>query len=283
MSKTTARIAASIVAALPLFAQNQGTPEKGVNFYNSQREAALGKRLADDVLKRTTPIENPTVVAYVERLGQKLAAHMPESPVRFTFSLIAEDLCPAMHEPSALPGGYLFVPAALFLAARDEAEFAGMLAHAMAHIAARQGKPPSTGGQQTNLASVPLIFVGGWSGSCTVAGAVPVGFITTQRGFELQADALSLQTMAQAGFDPQALVRYTEREQPAPSDDRSVELSSIPPRDQRVAAMTSIIDSMTATNYPAPADGEFGVAREEMRRFVLTKNSPPPSLRRKVP
>ena len=251
MSKTTARIAASIVAALPLFAQNQGTPEKGVNFYNSQREAALGKRLADDVLKRTTPIENPTVVAYVDRLGQKLAAHMPESPVRFTFSLIAEDLCPAMHEPSALPGGYLFVPAALFLAARDEAEFAGMLAHAMAHIAARQGNPPSTGGQQTNLASVPLIFVGGWSGSCTVAGAV--------------------------------LVRYTEREQPAPSDDGSVELSSIPPRDQRVAAMTSIIDSMTATNYPALADGEFGVAREEVRRFVLLKNSPPPSLRRKVP
>jgi len=100
---------------------------------------------------------------------------------------------------------YVFVPAALFLAARDEAEFAALLAHAMAHIAARQGNV-----QPTGLASVPLIF--GFGGSCTEGGALPVGFTATRRGFELQADALSLQTMAQAGFDPKALVRYTERE-----------------------------------------------------------------------
>jgi len=83
---------------------------------------------------------------------------------------------------------YVFVPAALFLAARDEAEFAALLAHAMAHIAARQGNV-----QPTGLASVPLIF--GFGGSCTEGGALPVGFTATRRGFELQADALSLQTM----------------------------------------------------------------------------------------
>ena len=88
----------------------------------------------------------------------------------------------------ALLGGYVFVPAALFLAARDEAEFAALLAHAMAHIAARQGNV-----QPTGLASVPLIF--GFGGSCTEGGALPVGFTATRRGFELQADALSLQTM----------------------------------------------------------------------------------------
>jgi predicted Zn-dependent protease len=261
--------------ALPLFAQNQATPEKGGNLYGLQKEAALGKRLADEVHKRTTPIENPTVQVYVDRLGQTLAAHIPGSQVRFTFSVIAEDPCPTVHDAPALPGGYIFVPAALFLATRDEAEFAAMLTHAMAHIAARQGNV-----QPSSLASVPLIF--GLGGSCTEDGALPMGFRATQRGFELQADALSLQTMAQAGFDPKALVRYTEREQPVPSDERSVELSPIPPRDQRVAAMTSIIAGLKATNYPARADGEFAAAREEVRRFVLPKNSAPPTLKRKT-
>jgi predicted Zn-dependent protease len=262
------------VVALPLVAQNQATPKKGANLYVPQKEAALGKRLADELRKRTTPIENPTVHVYVDRLGQTLAAHMPRSQVHFTFSVIAEDPCPTIHEASALPGGYVFIPAALFLATRDEAEFAAMLAHAMAHIVARQGNV-----QPTGPASVPLIF--GAGGSCTEGGALPVGFTATQRGFELQADAWSLQTMAQAGFDPKALVRYTEREQPGPLDQRSVELSPIPPRDQRVAAMTSIIEGLKAPNYPARADGDFAAAREEVRRFVLPRNSAPPSLKRK--
>jgi predicted Zn-dependent protease len=163
----------------------------------------------------------------------------------------------------------------LFLATRDEAEFAAMLAHAMAHLAAREGNV-----QPTGLASVPLIF--GFGRSCTDGGALHVGFTATRRGFELQADAWSLRTMAQAGFDPKALVRYTEREQPVPLDERSVELSPIPSRDQRVAAMTSIIEGLKATNYPARADGEFAAAREEVRRFVLPKNSAPPSLKRKT-
>lgn len=282
MLKLLARMALSLLAGLALIAQNQATPEKGLDPYNLQKEVALGKRLADEVQQRTTPIEAPTVQGYVDGLGQKLAAHIPESKIPFTFSVIAEDPCATVHEPYAFPGGYVFVPAALFLAARGEAEFAGMLAHAMAHIAARLGNRPSTGVQQTSLASVPLIF--GFGRSCTERVAVPVGFIATQRGFELQADALSLQTMAQAGFDPQAFVRYIEREQPLPSDERSVELSPIPPRNQRVAAMTSIIDGgLKATNYPTPADSEFRVAREEVRRLVLPKTSAPPSLRRKVP
>jgi predicted Zn-dependent protease len=265
----------SLLVALPVFAQHQATPEKGANLYGPQKDAALGKRLADEVHKRTTPIENPTVQVYVDRLGQTLAAHMLGSQVHFIFSVIAEDPCPMVHEAPALPGGYVFVPAALFLATRDEAEFAAMLTHAMAHIAVRQGNV-----QPTRLASVPLIF--GFGGSCTEGGALPVGFTAAQRGVELQADALSLQTMARAGFDPNALVRYTEREQPAPLDERSVELSPIPPRDQRVAAMTSIIKGLKATNYSARADGEFAAAREEARRFVLPKNSAPPSLKRKT-
>jgi len=259
-------IAISILASLPLFAQNQVNAEKGLNFYSLEKEAALGKQLAAEVRQRTTPIENSTVQDYVDRLGYKLAAHMPEAKVHFTFSVIAEDPCSIVHEPSALPGSSVFVPAAMFLAARDEAEFAGMMAHAMAHIAARQA---------TQLSR--------WSGTCTDGAAVPAGFLAIQLGLEREADALALQTMAQAGFDPNAFVRYTERVQPAPSAPRSAAFSTVPSRDQRLAAMTSTIAGLPATNYPALADGEFAAAREEVRRLVPTNNPAPPSLRRKMP
>src|SRR5262245_17734472 len=101
---------------------------------------------------------------------------MPNANARFTFSVIAEDPCTTVHEPAALPGGYVFVSAALFLAAQNEAEFAGMVAHAIVHIAERHGTQ-ATRGQAVNYAGVPLIFMGGWGGFCAEGLAVPRGFV----------------------------------------------------------------------------------------------------------
>jgi hypothetical protein len=218
--KFAAHVVFPFLAALPLLAQNQV----------AAKDAALGRQLAAELRKRITPLESPALQQYVDRLGQKLAAGMPDFNAPFTFQVIAEDSCPTLHEPASFPGGFVFVPAALFLAARDEGEFAGMLAHAMAH-----GVLPLR--RQTNLASVPLVFVGAQGGSCS---AIPVGFVRTQWNFELQADALAARAMAQAGVDPQGLVRYVERDQPPGTNDRS----PIPPRDQRVAALTTSLRTM---------------------------------------
>lgn len=275
-------IAISVLAGLPLLAQNQPTAGNGINVYSLEKEAALGKQLAAEVRQRTTPIQNPAVQDYVDRLGQRLAAYT-DTKVPFTFSVIAEDPCFTVHEPAALPGGYVFVPTALFLAAQDEAEFAGMLAHAMAHIAARHGTRMATRSQISGTATIPLVFVGGWAGSCTGGATIPVGYLKFQRGFEQEADALALQTMARAGFDPNALVRYIERVQPPPSTTRPVVFSTIPPRDQRIAAMTSTVEGLSVTNYPAPAGGEFAAAQEAVRRLIPPNRSAPPSLRRKMP
>src|SRR5262249_7330236 len=158
----------------------------------------------------------------------------------FTFSMVGEDPCPTVHEPVALPGGYVFVPAALFLAAQDEAEFAGMLAHTMEHVAERHGTRQATRGQLINYASVPLVFMGSSTG-CASDVAVPLGYLNFQRDFERQADFLALRAMARAGFDPNALVRYIERVQPSPSTIVSTALSPLPARDQRIAIIMSAI------------------------------------------
>src|SRR6185295_11797215 len=102
-----------------------------------EKEAALGKQLAAELRERMSPIDVPVVQNFLDQLGKSIAALMPDAKLPFTFTPIAEDPCLTTHEPVAMPGGYIFVPAALFLAARDEAEFAGMLVHAMEHVTQR--------------------------------------------------------------------------------------------------------------------------------------------------
>jgi predicted Zn-dependent protease len=273
------RTAISILASLPLLAQYDATGGKGVDFYSREKEAALGKQLAAELRGRTTPIQSDAVQAYVDRLGQKLAVHLPYANAHFTFRVIAEDPCPIVHEPAALPGGYVFVPAALFLAAQDEAEFAGMLVHAMEHIAERHGMRQANRGQVITSASAPQVFMGGTG--CAPRVAVPLGFQNIQRDLESQADLLAIPFMAGAGFDPNALVRYIERVQPPP--DIEVSLSHLPARDQRITVIMSEISKLPVSKYASPAKGGFEAVREEIRRFVAPHSPTPPSSRHKAP
>ena len=269
------------LAGLLSFAQNPTTNANGLNLYNVQKEIALGEQLAAEFRGRTTTIISPSVEQYLENLGQKLASQMPKIGFGFTFGVITEDPCPTIHEPAALPGGYVFVPAALFVAAQDEAEFAGMVAHAMAHVVERHGTQQATRGQLMQSGSIPVVFMGSSAG-CNSEGPVPVGFLKFQRTFEREADFLAVPTMAQAGFDPNALVHYTERVQPRVSTTPLV-FSPLPLRDDRIATMSSAITKLPPTHYAAPIPGEFQAARESVRQFLPPNRSAPPSLRRNPP
>jgi predicted Zn-dependent protease len=93
-----------------------------------------------------TPLDNAAALDFVKRLGARLAAQLPEPRFDYTFAVTASDQSNVLHEPLSLPGGYIFVPTSLFLTVQDEAEFAGMLAHAMAHVANRDGTRAATRG-----------------------------------------------------------------------------------------------------------------------------------------
>jgi beta-barrel assembly-enhancing protease len=179
--------------------------------------------------------------------------------------VVAGDPCRTVHEPAALPGGYVFVPGTLFVETRNEVEFAGMLAHAMSHIALRHATRQATRGQVSNLASIPLIFMGGWSGSCSEELLLPRAFVAVWRSQELEADVLAIRTMARAGFDPMALVRYTERVQPA--------ASALPDRDQRLASMRLLIEQLPPSDYAASGEG-FPAIQQEVRRLMERQASP---------
>jgi predicted Zn-dependent protease len=114
----------------------------------------------------------------------------------------------------ALPGGFFFVNSGLILKADSESELAGVMAHEIAHVAARHGTRQATRGEIINIASIPLIFMGGWTGYAIRQGAglaIPMGFLTFSRGFEREADYLGLQYLYKTGYDPTSFVDFFEK------------------------------------------------------------------------
>ncbi len=181
----------------------------GVNFYSLEKEQRLGRELASELEQQVRLIDDPIVTEYVNRVGQNLVRNS-DAKVPFTIKVIDDGEINAL----ALPGGFFYVNSGLILAADNEAELAGVMAHEIAHVAARHATKNMTKGQIWNMASIPLIFVGGGAGFAirqVVAVGVPMSFLKFSRNAEREADLLGLQYQYAAGYDPSEFVQFFEK------------------------------------------------------------------------
>src|SRR5436190_13248519 len=110
-----------------------------VNFYSLEKEIALGKGMAQDIERSAKIIDDPVIAEYVNRVGQNLVRNS-DAKVPFTIKVVDSEEINAF----ALPGGFFFVNSGLILAADTEAEMAGVMAHEIAHVAARHGTRQAT-------------------------------------------------------------------------------------------------------------------------------------------
>jgi predicted Zn-dependent protease len=255
------------------------SPGRGINFYSLEKENALGDQLAGEYRRQARVFDNAPVNAYLEALGQRLAAQSPAPSFTYTFELVDDDQT-WIHEAPSFPGGPIFVPATLVLAAADEDELAAMLAHSIAHIASRHQTRELTGGQIINTAMSPLIQMGGWSGYAIRQGtalAVPLGFLEFQRKGELESDRVAVGILSAAGYDPQALARYLQRVQPDDPPLRNA-MAPYPAKDQRLAALQSDIQQLPPATYAAHSG--LDAIHQSVTELVIRPAKNPPRLAR---
>src|SRR6266498_1979534 len=177
---------------------------------STEKEVRLGRELAAEVDRQAKFIDDPLITEYVNRVGQNIVLHS-DANIPFTIKVIDSDEVNAF----ALPGGFFFVNKGLLLVADNEAELAGVMAHEIAHVAARHAMENQT--KATFLEYLALggsIFLGGIPGLIyqNTAGLGLLGaFMKFSRSAEEEADKLGVQYMYAAGYDPTAMATMFEK------------------------------------------------------------------------
>ncbi len=175
-----------------------------------EKEVALGRQLAAEVDRQAKFVDDPVITEYINRVGQNVVLHS-DAKIPFTIKVIDSDEVNAF----ALPGGFFYVNKGLILAADNEAEVAGVMAHEIAHVAARHAMENQAKGMLAEIGLLACsIFLGGIGGmlinNAAQFGAL-LGFMKFNRSAETEADVLGVQYLYAAGYDPNAMSTMFEK------------------------------------------------------------------------
>jgi predicted Zn-dependent protease len=246
--------------------------ERGIgseaNIYSFETEQKLGQALAQDIDMRSKLVTDRVITEYVNRLGQRIVSHS-DARVPFHIRVIESNEINAF----ALPGGYIYVGTALILEADNEAELAGLMAHEVAHVAARHATLRETHMQVWRHAYVPLRFAG------------PIGmvlqtaiFLKFGRDAEREADLLGLQYQYVAGYDPQAFVQFFERVQAKENKKQNLVSKAFDthpmPQDRIRRVQEEISTLLPEKNEYVVDTGEFQDIKARLARLILEHAHP---------
>ncbi len=191
---------------------NGGTGDKFFGWLggSKEKEIAIGRQIATEVEQQAKLVEDPIVTEYINRVGQNVVLNS-DAKVPFTIKVIDSDEVNAF----ALPGGFFYVNKGLILAADNEAELAGVMAHEIGHVAARHAMENQGKLQAINYGMLAGIIFGGGIASTILQNAggltQALAFFKFSRGAEEEADNLGVQYLYAAGYDPTAMSTMFEK------------------------------------------------------------------------
>jgi predicted Zn-dependent protease len=191
---------------------NGGTGDKLFGWLGGSRdkEMQIGRQLALEVEQQAKMVDDPVITEYVNRVGQNVVLHS-DAKIPFTIKVIDSDEVNAF----ALPGGFFFVNKGLILAADNESELAGVMAHEIAHVAARHAMENQGKGAALQYGMLAGIIFGGPIASTVLqnGGGIlgALSMLKFSRGAEEEADKLGVQYLYAAGYDPQGMSTMFEK------------------------------------------------------------------------
>lgn len=232
----------------------------GFNLFSPQQDVEMGRQSAAQVGQQMRLLQDEMTVNYIRQLGARLVAKAPGEKFPYQFNVVATKDINAF----ALPGGFVFVNAGAIIAAKNEGELAGVMAHEISHVALRHG---------TNQASKAYVAKTGLGILGTLAGGrnpdsnqainaigglgANMLFLKFGRTAERQADLEGAHIMADAGYDPRDMAHFFETLQ-AKSGGRTPEmLSDHPDPGNRIQSITQVLPSLRLQANPIHDTNDF--------------------------
>jgi predicted Zn-dependent protease len=194
-----------LALALASCALNPVTKAPEISFTSLEEEKEAGASIAAQIGEEIGPLGDEALTGYVQALGARLAAGSPRKDIEYRFQILDTEAPNAF----VLPAGYVYVTRGLLALVDDESELVGVLAHQIAHDAARHASNTTLGsaasGVLSGLGNIAAGMFGGFLGSIGTPGSIVPPHDEDQ---EAQADEIGQELAFKAGFDPAGLLEF---------------------------------------------------------------------------
>ncbi len=242
---------------------------------SQEKEIGMGKQYSTEVDRSAKLLTDPVINEYVNRVAQNVARNS-DLQVPLTVKVIDSPSINAF----ALPGGFLYVNTGLLLAADEEDQIAGVMAHEIAHVAARHWASQMTKATIAQYAMLPLIFMPMSYGVYYAVmeaymNGVPLAFLKFSRNAEAEADYLGLQYMYKAGYDPNSYVAFfgkvMDEERRMPGSVPSIFADHPPTGDRILKAEQAIREILPKREQYLVSTSEFDDVKSRLQTVIKNR------------
>ena len=261
---------------------------------SEEKEIAIGKQYSTEIDRQAKLLNDPVINEYVNRVAQNVVRNS-DLKIPLTVKVIDSPELNAF----ALPGGFLYVNTGLILAAEEEDQVAGVMAHEIAHVAARHWASQMTKMTLLQYSMLPvMIFVPMsypvYMGVMEAMNfGVPIAFLKFNRGAESEADYLGIQYMYKAGYDPNSYVAFfgkvMEEERRVPGSMPSVFMDHPPTGDRIIKSEEEIKQILPKRDQYLVSTSEFDDVKARLQQVISNRkklkpgDTGGPTLRKRAP
>ena len=227
-----------------------------------KEEEEMSSQMMAMIYKHLDIIDDPVIVPYVNKIGQRLLATLPPQPFTYHFHVINQDV----YNAFATPAGHIFVYTGLLNAMREEEELAGIMGHEIAHVYCRHISQKIERSKKISMATLAGVAAGvlmGLGGAGEAAGAVTMGSVAAgqtaelaySRENEMQADQLGVEFLTQANYSASGLLEILKKIRGKTwfgSNQIPTYLMTHPAVEERISFLSSWLENYDQNHKPIP-------------------------------